>query len=130
VARVSAYLNAERVSLDQAMKIQGMLEHVTFILTAGSSYLLSLSWAVKSFKGVSNVTSTSIIMLQEMYGLICIGGMPSCQSKAFLLLPHLHLDLDMWVDASMSWSIGMVVQGFWAAWQHLWGWKASDCNIG
>ena len=50
-ARVLAYLNVKKVSLDQAMKMQGMLQHATFILMARSSYLPSLSQAIKSFKG-------------------------------------------------------------------------------
>jgi len=44
------------------------------------------------------------------------------------LLPHVPLDLDIWVDAAMSY--GIVVYGQWAAWWLVEGWKAADCDIG
>jgi hypothetical protein len=46
------------------------------------------------------------------------------------LLKRWHLDLDMWVDASTSFGIGIVVQHKWAAWALLPGWKAGGCDIG
>ena len=54
------------------------------------------------------------------------GGGVHCIS----LLPHLHCDPDMWVDASMSWGIGLVVNSCWAAWQPLDGWKEAGHDIG
>jgi len=127
VARVSAYLNAERVSLDQAMKIQGMLEHVTFILTAGSSYLPSLSWAIKSFKGDKHCHHhfTRDVWADLNWWQAALSKQAVSQS----FLPCLHLDPDVCVNASMSWGIGLVVQGHWVSWQLLEGWKASDHNI-
>jgi len=50
LARVNTYLSVLKVSLEDTMKVQGTLQHVTFILTAGSSYLPTLSHAIKAFK--------------------------------------------------------------------------------
>jgi len=46
------------------------------------------------------------------------------------LLPPLHCNLDVWVNASMSWGIGLVVTGCWAAWWLLDGWKEAGHDIG
>jgi len=53
----------------------------------------------------------------------------SRQGISWSLLPHLHLDPNIWVDAFMSWAIGLVVKGCWAAWMLLEGWKAKDHDI-
>jgi len=45
-----------------------------------------------------------------------------------LTAAHVPLDLDIWVDAAMSY--GIVVYGQWAAWWLVEGWKAADCDIG
>jgi len=49
--RVSAYLDSGCVSLEETMKLHGMLQHTKFILTAGSSYFLAISCAIMGFKG-------------------------------------------------------------------------------
>ena len=46
------------------------------------------------------------------------------------LTPLAHLDPDIWVDASSSWGIGLVVGLLWAAWRLLPGWHNGDCDIG
>ena len=54
--RMASYLKARKVSLEETMKIHGTLQHVTFILSSGSSYLPSLSHAIKA-----RAKSTAII---------------------------------------------------------------------
>jgi hypothetical protein len=46
------------------------------------------------------------------------------------LSPHSLLDPDVWVDASTSWGIGLMVGLRWAAWQLCEGWKSHDHDIG
>ena len=46
------------------------------------------------------------------------------------LLPPLYLNPDVWVDASTSWGIGLVVRGCWAAWNPLLGCKVANQDIG
>jgi hypothetical protein len=40
------------------------------------------------------------------------------------------IDLGMWVDASTSWGIGVIVEGKWLAWRLLDNWKGPGRDIG
>ena len=46
------------------------------------------------------------------------------------LLPPLHWDPDVWVDASTSWGIGLLVKGWWAAWKLSDRWNEAGHDIG
>jgi len=46
------------------------------------------------------------------------------------LKPHKHIDPDIWVDASTTWGIGIVIGDHWAAWQLSVSWKKDDRDIG
>ena len=126
-ARVAACLDAAKVSLDEVMKIQGTLKHATFVITAGSSYLPSLSQAIKAFGGDRHRRHH---ITQEVHLDLCWWqSILSGQGISRSFLPHLHLDPDVWVDTTMSWGIGLVVKGCWAAWKLLEGWRARDGDI-
>jgi len=117
VARVLAYLDVGRVSLEQSMKLHGTLQHTTFVLKAGNSYLPAISRAITGFKGDRH----------RRHHVACDARADLLWWKAILaeghimrsLLPRLHCDPDVWVDASTSWGIGLVVNGHWAAWRLL-----------
>ena len=126
--RVSDFLSAGRVSLDKTMKIQGTLQHLTFIFMAGSSYLPLLSWVVKAFKG--NRHRRHHVTQDVQADLSWCQAVLLRQGIYHSLLPHLHLEPSIWVDASMSWGIGLVVKCCWATWMILEGWKAKDHDIG
>jgi len=102
--RVSAYLDAEWVSLEETMKIHGTLQHMTFILMSSSSYLPSISRVIMGFKGDihhhhhrSHYVHVDLLWWRAVFSEAHIG----CY-----LLPPLHWDPDVWVDASTSWGIG------------------------
>jgi len=127
--RLSAYLNAGKVSLDETMKLQGTLQHMTFICTAGSSYLPSLAQAIKEFKEDRN---HCLPLSCDMGGVIGPGmvAVDLVEAGHFMVLaPMLHIDPDVWVNASTSWGIGIMVKGCWAAWKLLDGWRSRDCDI-
>jgi hypothetical protein len=46
------------------------------------------------------------------------------------LLPRALADFDIWVDASTSWGIGLLVGDMWAAWKLADGWKSAGREIG
>src|SRR5882724_12041923 len=46
------------------------------------------------------------------------------------LKPHKHIDPDIWVDASTTWGIGIVIGDRWAAWQLSVSWKKDNRDIG
>jgi hypothetical protein len=47
-----------------------------------------------------------------------------------IVRPPNPLDLKVYVDASTSWGIGLVLDGKWLAWQFQSGWKAEEREIG
>jgi len=56
----------------------------------------------------------------------------NCPGKAIhtLVLKLRHpLDLDVWVDMSTAWGIGVVIAHQWAAWKLIPGWKADGRDI-
>ena len=122
------YLSALKVSLEDTMKVHGTLQHVSFILVAGNSYLPSLSCAIKAFKDdrhrqhhVARDVCADLSWWKQALAAVLI---------SHLLLPHTLLDPDVWVDASTSWGVGLVVKGHWVAWHLLAGWQAEDHDIG
>ena len=45
-------------------------------------------------------------------------------------MPRCTSDLDIWVDVSSSWGIGLVVEKSWSTWRLLPGWDQEDRDIG
>jgi len=76
-AQVAACLSTSKVSLDEVMKIQGTLQHMTFVITAGSAYLHHSPMQLELSKGTDTATTTSHCIQT------CTGGNPSCQDKTF-----------------------------------------------
>ena len=46
------------------------------------------------------------------------------------LTPLASVNLGIWINASTSWGIGLLVGNAWAAWMLLPGWKCKGCDIG
>src|SRR5882724_7014479 len=103
------------------MKLYRLLQHTMFVLTSRSLYLPSISRAIMGFKGDRH--HRHHISCDVHVDLLLWTAILSGEHIAHSLLPPMHLDPDMWVDASTSWGIGMVVKGQWAAWQLLDGWN-------
>jgi len=56
--------------------------------------------------------------------------MLSTLGGSFSLMPCCATDHDIWVNASSSWGIGLVVKDHWLAWHLLLGWDCEDRDIG
>jgi hypothetical protein len=115
--RVRIFLNlfsARRCTLKDVERIHGSLCHVAFVYVEGCSRLPSLSNFAASFKGnelIQRYPSRSMLTdLRWWEEELC---KPSFHRE---LRPRGDIqDLGLYVDASTSWGVGIVVQGHWAA---------------
>ena len=54
----------------------------------------------------------------------------ACEKPIHSLMRLPDCDPDIWVDASLSWGISIVIVSCWAAWRLLFGWKSEGQDIG
>jgi hypothetical protein len=111
------------VTFHDAQKLNGMLVHVAFIYHDGHLYLPALQAFLMKFGNVHSCfihlhPSPAIVMdLKYWQHLLLI-------SNVFCLLATWPtIGLDIWVDTSMSWCLGLSVGGLWHAWKLRPGWK-------
>ena len=115
-------------SLLDIQKIHGSLCHVAFVYTLGRSRLPSLSNFIASFTGNEFTRryppKSMITDLKWWLQVLDTSGFHRD------LLPRTPCqDMGIFVDASTSWGIGIVVAGRWAAFKLLEGWKVEGRDI-
>jgi len=106
--------------------IHGSLQHITFVFRKGHSTFPPPSSFISKFGNNFSHCHTphSIIECAKWWKLFLssLGGSHS-------LVPCHSMDPDIWVDASSSWGIGIVVGKHWSAWCLLSGWDDADRDI-
>lgn len=118
-----------RCQLQDVKRIHGSLCYISFIFCAGCSHLPSLSNFAASFRGdefIRRFPPPSLISdlkwwqkqlnVQNFYRQLVPRGNP--------------LEMGIYVDASTSWGIGIIVDGKWLALQHKPSWKIPGRDIG
>lgn len=118
------------VKLLDLMKIHGSLCHIAYVYVLGKSRLASLSLAIARFQG-NSFTSHHMHkrVLEDIRWWI---NQLSISSFTRTLQPPGPLStLDIYVDASTSWGVGVLVDGKWVAWQLVNpDWDSDGRNIG
>ena len=104
--------------------------HVTFVYRDGRPYLPSLQRFVNSFSNVNSRfvrrhPSSAVLTDLEYWSHIL-----SIDNVVRSLAPRVTVDMNIWVDASTSWGIGLVVDGRWRAWKLVPGWNTDRRDIG
>lgn len=108
-------LSKNRAPLEHAMKINGSLSHAAFVYPHGRTYLANLSSWMASFKSrlqrryappsvISDLKWWSEMLSHEDW-------------KRKMRAKSLPLDLNISVDASTDWGIGLVWGSWWDAWK-------------
>lgn len=118
------------VTLAATEELVGSLNHVAYIFHQGRSFLPSLHGFTKRFHLSSN-RFVSIYpppaTISDAKTWVQLLSIPD----AFRSLNHRpEVDIDIWVDASTSWGIGLVVGDRWKAWKFVKGWKSDRRDIG
>ncbi len=103
------------------------MQHLTFIDRNGRHALPALSIFLSRFRNefISHHVPQSVLT-QLGWWQDTLSHPPLCRSLVSLPL----CDLDLWVDASSSWGIGLYVGGEWAMWQLAPNWSSASQDIG
>jgi hypothetical protein len=110
------------------MKLLGTLQHITFVHTTGMSYLLALTRFITSFN--NHHFMTCYIPREVRRDVEWWKDTLANEKLSHSLLPRTPADFDIWVDASTSWGIGLLIGDMWAAWKLADGWKGAGREIG
>jgi hypothetical protein len=124
-----ASFSGGRCQMQDVMKIHGSLCHIAYIYPDGQNRLPSLSNFICSFQD-NNFTyrypPNSVITNLLWWKLILSRSCITCT-----LIPWGHpTDLHIFVDASTSWGIGILIGQQWDAWQTSLTWKGPFRDIG
>lgn len=136
LARVDMVLSlsahgAWRMDLKTVQELNGTLSHCTFVYLNGHMYMTGLYTFAASFtsKHVPRYPPRSVI--SDLRWWCAILDKPSAQ---WMLNPRGPCqDLDLWVNTSSDWGIGIVMGQGWDAWRWvvpLTVWHTQGCNIG
>ena len=120
--------DGHRCALKDVEKIHGSLCHVAFVYTEGRSRLPSLSNFASSFKGDELLRRyPTKSMITDLRWWLAELDKPSIYRE---LRPRGEMqDLGIYVDASTSWGIGIVIQGRWASFKLQPDWKTEGRDI-
>ncbi|CDO71596.1 hypothetical protein BN946_scf184911.g66 [Trametes cinnabarina] len=113
---------SRRIDLVTTQKVSGSLAHATFVYPRGRTYLTGLYTFIASFTNeyTPRYPPKSVIAdLKWWQNLLARPG-----ELRTLAARGPAQDLDLWVDASTSWGIGMVVGDSWDAWR----WKVEKAK--
>ena len=103
--------------------------HISFVYTQGPSYIAPLSRFASSFEGVmlrEHYPPASVIRAVEWWidQLLIQDAFRELHPR----LPVTHLDI--FVNASTDWGIGILIMGKWIAWRTLKDWCGPGQDIG
>lgn len=118
------------ISYKDAMSLNGTLSHVAFVIPHGRAYLANLCTFIASFPSSTKFAKRHPppSVKNDLKWWFNTLSLPS---TARSLSPRgAPKDLDLWVDASTDWGIGIVLESRWNAWTLVQGWKGSGRDIG
>jgi hypothetical protein len=126
---VLSSINASaRCHLDPLVNLQGSLSHLCFVYRCGRSRMPALHRFISSFNGNSFIQRfPPPHLLSDLQW-----WQQTLEDPSFFRPISFRpiIDLDIYVDASTSWGIGLVVGSLWRAWQFLPGWQSHGRHIG
>jgi len=129
IGKVTAFqaLAKGKVTRKECMSIHGTLQHITFVYKDGHSTLPPFSTFLAKFPNDYARHHIPKSVSDSLLWWVAILSNPSCSCS---LLPRRIIDPNVWVDASTSWGIGVIIGERWSAWRLLDGWKADGRDIG
>ena len=114
--------------IDDVMRIHGSLCHITYVYPHGCNRLASLSNFIGHFNDNRfcrlHPPSSVISNLRWWNSTLSVEGI----SRSLISLGP-PIDLNIFVDASTSWGIGLLFDRRWDAWSLLPGWKGPSRDI-
>ena len=125
--KLTSVINADSLYLRDIVSILGTLQHLTFVYRVGHHALSSISTFLSKFP---NKFVKHHLPAQAQHHLTWWRDLLLIPNVLRSLEPLPCLDPDIWVDASSSYRLGLVVGDAWATWQLLPGWNMNGHDIG
>ena len=125
LAKVNSFITAfsgMRAPLDTTQSLLGTLAHIAFVYQRGRPFLPALQHFISTFISPHECRFPKPRMMSDL-----------AWWRDTLIAPCIYrqlqpaeeaIDINMWVDASTSFGIGMIFQKRWAAWKLANGWNA------
>lgn len=104
------------VSLRDCLKILGTMTHLCFLFPSGKSRISALCRAISKFRG-NDFTFHHVWQLVHSDIRWFVEHLSIDNPRRSLLPRGLLIDIDIFVDASTSWGIGILVDQKWCAWK-------------
>jgi len=129
LSKISVILSKPSVCLNRkaVTSIHGSLQHITLVYHHGCHYLPTLSMFLSKFPNDFIVHHLPRSCLQHLEWWAHTLTIPN-PARTLVHLPE--SDLIVWVDASSSWGIGLIVNNCWATWKLANGWCSHLRDIG
>lgn len=124
-----AMFSDNRAALKDVQKIFGSLSHLTFVYIDMRSFLPPLTVFAASFTSnphASRYPPPSVLSALRSWSHML--SLPPVQRSLVPKGPP--VDIGLWVDASTSWGIGIIVGRRWSAWKLSSDWKIPGRDIG
>lgn len=114
--------------LSNALKINGVLAHISFVYPSGRSFLSNLSNWIAHFphRLARRYVPASVISDLKWWSMQL--AIPGWHCSLEPRKPV--LDFGLWVDASTLWGIGLIHEPLWDAWHLRSGWRGPCRDIG
>jgi hypothetical protein len=127
LTKVKEFVSKTTVHAKDVASIHGTLQHVSFVYRDGRSFLPSLSRFLSSFPNKFAMRHINSSIQNDLQWWISALEVPNV-SRSLSLQPS--IDCDIWVDASTSWGIRLVIGNRWSAWRLQEGWNRDGRDIG
>lgn len=122
IADVLSHLASEKcISLKEAMSMNGTLSHVMFIILRGCSYLCNLSAFISSFPSCFSSRHPPPSVISDLKWWFNVLSLPPVPCNLIPRGPP--CDLDLWVNTSTDWGIGLMLDKRWNTWTLINGWQ-------
>lgn len=124
-----AMFTSSRMSLNDVQRLHGSLSHITFVYVNMRSFLPPISQFAASFS--SNPFGTRFPPPSFTSALRSWSEVLSGPTPPRILTPKGPvIDVDLWVDASTDWGVGLILGEKFAAFKLLPGWRGPSRDIG
>jgi len=127
---ISTVSKSPFMSFKDALSIHGTLSHVAFVIPHGCAFLSNLSRFTSTFPREMCFARRKPLP-SVLNNLKWWHDVLSKTPPPHILTPRgPPQDIDLWVDASTDWGIGLTLGDRWDAWRTTNGWKGEGRDIG
>jgi hypothetical protein len=127
---ISALSKSPFMSFKDALSIHGTLSHIAFVIPHGHAFLLNLSCFTSTFPREMHFARCKpppSVLNDLKWWCDVLSKTPPPR----ILTPRgPPQDIDLWVDTSTNWGIGLTLGDRWDAWSTTNGWKGEGRDIG